>query len=98
MYLLSRIMIAAVKLASAKGVWPFRNFEFKGVYPPFAALVWGVVLYLFEFHPETLHPSLERSMEFLYHDSNRPAAARDGFWTEIGLLLVAKNLLSRTMK
>ena len=95
MYLLSRVIIALVRLASERG-WPvFKDCSFTSVYPPFAALTWGAVLYLFEYHPEKLHPSLTRSMEFLYHQSNAPSASgRDGFWTEIGLLLVARQLFS----
>jgi len=36
----------------------------------FAAVMWGVVLCLFEYEKDTLQPSLQNSMTYLYHDSN----------------------------
>lgn len=65
MYLFSRIMIAMVKHLAARGIKPFCQFKFAQVYPTFAIAVWSIVMWLFEKHPETLHPSLKASMEFL---------------------------------
>ena len=51
LYLLSRIIIGCARLAVTKGVIP----EPRGpVFPWFGAVVWGVVLWLFEHEPETL--------------------------------------------
>ncbi|XP_059415485.1 peroxisomal membrane protein 4-like [Carassius carassius] len=67
MYLLSRILFALSRLAVEKGFVPQPR---KDPFPLFGALVWGIVLWLFEYHPHTLQPSLQSSMNYLYHDSN----------------------------
>ena len=70
LYLLSRIVIALPRVA-AKLDWPyFKEYDFDTVYPYLASGVWGVVLWLYEFHPECIQPSLFGSMKFLYEDSN----------------------------
>lgn len=71
LYLLSRIIIAWCKNLAAQGVKPFCMTTFKSAYPFLAAAVWANVMYLFEARRGTLHKSLARSMDFLYHDSNR---------------------------
>ncbi|RXN04723.1 peroxisomal membrane 4 [Labeo rohita] len=67
MYLLSRILFALSRLGVEKGFIPQPK---KDPFPLFATLVWGIVLWLFEYHPHTLQPSLQSSMNYLYHDSN----------------------------
>ncbi|KAJ8359219.1 hypothetical protein SKAU_G00157440 [Synaphobranchus kaupii] len=67
MYLLSRILFALSRLAVEKGYVPQPK---RDPFPLFATLVWGIVLWLFEYHPHTLQPSLQSSMNYLYHDSN----------------------------
>ncbi|XP_077979205.1 peroxisomal membrane protein 4-like [Glandiceps talaboti] len=67
MYLLSRILFGLVNLGVKKGVIKKPKFD---VFPWFAALVWGIVLWEFEYHRETLQPSLQSSMTYLYDDSN----------------------------
>ena len=37
----------------------------------FGAIVWGIVLWQFEYEKDTLQQSLQSSMTYLYHDSNR---------------------------
>jgi len=75
LYLLSRILYALAQLAAEKGYIPSRS---RGdVFPWFAALVWAVVLWLFEHHRQTLQPSLQSSMTYLYHDSNCWTSLRD---------------------
>ncbi|XP_071955637.1 peroxisomal membrane protein 4-like [Antedon mediterranea] len=67
MYLLSRIIFGLCRLLVKKEVVkPPRRDPF----PMFAMLVWGIVLWLFEYHQEVLQPSLQNSMTYLYHDSN----------------------------
>lgn len=77
LYLLSRVVVALVRLLAKKGVLPFRNFSFKPTYPWLASATWAVVMWLFEFHSDTLHGSLVASMKYLYHDSNSWASPRD---------------------
>ncbi|KAG5275133.1 hypothetical protein AALO_G00143950 [Alosa alosa] len=67
MYLLSRILFALSRLAVEKGYIPQPK---RDPFPMFATLVWGIVLWLFEYYPHTLQPSLQSSMNYLYHDSN----------------------------
>lgn len=67
MYLLSRILFGLSRLAVEKGFIPQPKHD---PFPLFATLVWGIVLWLFEYHPHTLQPSLQSSMDYLYHDSN----------------------------
>lgn len=72
MYLLSRILFGLARLASEKGYLPSTDPEKGGRdwFPLFAAVMWGTVLYLFEFHRHHLQPSLKSSMTYLYDDSN----------------------------
>nr|XP_033770872.1 peroxisomal membrane protein 4 [Geotrypetes seraphini] len=67
MYLLSRILFGLCRLAVEKGYIPEPKHD---PFPIFAALVWGIVLWLFEYHRHTLQPSLQSSMTYLYDDSN----------------------------
>ncbi|KAJ8260081.1 hypothetical protein GJAV_G00176840 [Gymnothorax javanicus] len=67
MYVLSRILFALSRLAVEKG---YIRQPKRDPFPLFAMLMWGIVLWLFEYHPHTLQPSLQSSMNYLYHDSN----------------------------
>lgn len=78
LYLLSRVAISTVKVMVKKmnsnmphgqkmAVPQFK----KDVYPYLAIGVWATVMWLFENEGNELHPSLYKSMEFLYHDSNK---------------------------
>ena len=49
-------------------------------WPWFGALVWGIVLWLFEHEPDTLQPSLRASMDYLYHDSNVWSSVKTLLW------------------
>lgn len=77
LYLLSRIMIGWCKTLAAKGVPPFCMTTFSKAYPFLAAVVWANVMWLFENHRANLHSSLSKSMDFLYHDSNKWATLSD---------------------
>jgi len=68
LYLLSRIILGLVRYAQ-KRRW-FSQIQ-RPVFPWVAAFVWGIVLWLFECHQETLQPSLRHSMTYLYENSNR---------------------------
>ncbi|OQS06850.1 Cullin family protein [Thraustotheca clavata] len=70
MYLFSRVLIGLVKLLSEKGAPILKDYSFKEVYPVLACVTWGLVMWLFEYHGHVLHPSLKKSMDFLYHESN----------------------------
>ncbi|KAL5006985.1 hypothetical protein ScPMuIL_015791 [Solemya velum] len=67
LYLLSRILYGLAKFAVKKGYIPQPKQD---TFPWFAAVVWGVVLWLFEYEGDTLQPSLKSFMTYLYNDSN----------------------------
>ncbi|MXQ86811.1 hypothetical protein E5288_WYG013093 [Bos mutus] len=67
MYLLSRVLFALCRLGVEKGFIPEPRLD---PFPWFTGLVWGLVLWLFEYHRPTLQPSLQSSMTYLYEDSN----------------------------
>lgn len=71
MYLMSRVLVSVVKVLAAKGYNPFAQYQFKQVYPLFATIVWASVMWLYENQGATLHPSLRKSMEYLYDESCR---------------------------
>lgn len=68
MYLLSRILFGLGRLAQEKSIIPQTK---RPIFPWFSAIVWALVLWLFEYHQHTLQPSLQSSMTYLYHDSNK---------------------------
>lgn len=67
MYLLSRVLFALCRLGVEKGYIPKPKWD---PFPWVSATVWGLVLWLFEYHRPTLQPSLQSSMTYLYEDSN----------------------------
>lgn len=66
LYLLSRITFGFARVAMAKGLVPTPRFD---TFPWFAGLMWGCVLWLFEYERHTLQPSLQSSMTYIYDDS-----------------------------
>ncbi|KAM4842802.1 peroxisomal membrane protein 4 [Thomomys bottae] len=67
MYLTSRVLFALCRLAVEKGYIPEVKWN---VFSLHTAVIWGLVLWLFEYHRPTLQPSLQSSMTYLYEDSN----------------------------
>ncbi|KAL8584828.1 hypothetical protein ACOMHN_037533 [Nucella lapillus] len=77
LYVMSRTLYGLAKLAVKRGYLP----EPRGpVFPWFAAVVWMLVLWLFEYEGETLQPSLKSSMTYLYHDSNVWTSLKTFLW------------------
>ncbi|XP_052800692.1 peroxisomal membrane protein 4-like [Mya arenaria] len=77
LYLLSRIIYGLAKLAVKRGYIPAPQGD---TFPWFAAIVWGIVLWEFEYEKDTLQPSLRSSMTYLYHDSNYWTSLKNFFW------------------
>jgi peroxisomal membrane protein 4 len=46
----------------------------------FAALVWGIVMWLFRHERKVLQPSLQASMQYLYLDSDHWSGLRNFIW------------------
>ncbi|KAM9590085.1 peroxisomal membrane protein 4 isoform 1-T1 [Trichechus inunguis] len=67
MYLMSRTLYALCRLGVEKGYIPEPRWD---PFPLVTATIWGLVLWLFEYHQSTLQPSLQSSMTYLYEESN----------------------------
>ncbi|XP_002736474.1 peroxisomal membrane protein 4-like [Saccoglossus kowalevskii] len=67
LYLLSRIIFGFVKMGVKKKVIaePKRD-----PFPWFGAIIWAIILWQFEYHRQSLQPSLRSSMTYIYEDSN----------------------------
>ena len=50
------------------------------VFPIFAASIWGCVMWLFRHERDTLQPSLQASMQYLYNDSEKWNSLRNWIW------------------
>jgi peroxisomal membrane protein 4 len=72
LYLLSRNILAISKIISEKYMPDFNEGFFIT-----SIVVWGVVMFLFEFQPAALQNSLKNSMDFIYKDSNFYKGWRD---------------------
>lgn len=68
LYLTSRVIVGLATLAKQKNIPPFcwKGMTRKNVYPYKAAVIWSIVMVLFESNPDVLHPSLKKSMDEIY--------------------------------
>ena len=68
-YVFARVVLALAKLSVQKGGIVPQSVQ-EGVttnaWPVFGALSWGMVMWLFRWHPETIQPSLRSSMKYMY--------------------------------
>jgi len=72
MYLTSRVIMGLFRIAAAKGYPIARDLTFETqVYPVWAAVIWALVMWQFEYYPDKLQASLTESMKFLYHETNQ---------------------------
>jgi len=76
LYLFSRILVGLAKLSVKRGLLPAPEKTFS----VFAAVVWGVVMWLFRHERDTLQPSLQASMQYLYNDSENWNGLRNWLW------------------
>ncbi len=85
LYLFSRIALGVVKTAAKKGAFePALTYQqalnHPAIFPAFASAVWGIVMWLFRHERDTLQPSLQASMQYLYNDSEKWASFRNWLW------------------
>jgi len=52
----------------------------RNTWPVFASLSWGAVMWMFQWYPELLQPSMRSSMKYLYVDCERWDGWRDWIW------------------
>jgi peroxisomal membrane protein 4 len=71
LYLLSRNILAISNMIAEKYFPKFAGF------PITSMIVWGVVMFLFEYKPKSLQQSLEHSMQFIYKESDSYKTWRD---------------------
>ncbi|KAI9095945.1 Tim17/Tim22/Tim23/Pmp24 family-domain-containing protein [Phlyctochytrium arcticum] len=76
LYLFSRILVGMAKLAAKKEIVPAP----KQTFSIFAAVVWGIVMWLFRHNRDTLQGSLQASMQYLYNDSENFDTFRNFLW------------------
>ena len=75
MYVMSRVIFG---FARKFGASQFKSGVPSWSYTLYASIVWACVMMLFEFDATTLQDSLVKSMEYLYHNSDRfPSTAGD---------------------
>jgi peroxisomal membrane protein 4 len=76
LYLFSRILIGFAKIpAKRKIIDPHEK-----TFSLFAAVVWGCVMWLFRWERDTLQPSLQASMQYLYNDSEKWGSLKNWIW------------------
>jgi peroxisomal membrane protein 4 len=77
LYLFSRILVGLAKLIYNKQTSVQAPAQ---TYPIFAAIVWGIVMWLFRHERNTLQPSLQASMQYLYNDSEKWNGLKNWIW------------------
>ena len=55
----------------------------KVVYPLVAALLWGSVMWQFRYERDSLQPSLQSSMDYLYNKSELWTSLRNWIWHNV---------------
>lgn len=88
-YVFARVVLALAKLSVKEGS-PFalpvvsRGQAAEAVsyyaWPVFASASWGMVMWLFRWHPEDLQPSLRSSMSYIYAQSDHWDGLRNFVW------------------
>ncbi|EIM92783.1 peroxisomal membrane protein 4 [Stereum hirsutum FP-91666 SS1] len=85
LYVCSRVVASFIPRATA----PYSSSSISGVKPippdsryftAFAAISWGLVMWLFENRGETIQPGMFNSMKYIYRDSNRWSSLRTLLW------------------
>ncbi|KAI8370009.1 peroxisomal membrane protein 4-like protein [Blakeslea trispora] len=76
LYLFSRAVLAMVKVPVQRQIMNAPEHT----YPVFAAVVWGVIMWLFRHETETVQPSLRASMQYIYRDSDSWSSFKTLFW------------------
>lgn len=88
-YVFARVVLALARLAVKEGspvALPVLSREpVSGrvsyyAWPVFASVSWGMVMWLFRYHPEDLQPSLRSSMSYIYAQSNEWDSLRNFIW------------------
>ncbi|KAI9323582.1 peroxisomal membrane protein 4 [Dichotomocladium elegans] len=76
LYIFARVFLATVKLPVKRQIIDAPQHT----YPLFAAVCWGLVMYLFKHDADVLQPSLRASMQYIYKDSDYWDSLRTLIW------------------
>ncbi|KAJ8656056.1 hypothetical protein O0I10_008278 [Lichtheimia ornata] len=76
LYIFARVVLATVKIPVKRQIIDAPQHT----YPVFAAVCWGLVMYLFKHDADTLQPSLRSSMQYIYKDSDSWNSLRTLIW------------------
>jgi peroxisomal membrane protein 4 len=87
LYLFSRITLGVMKLLAQKGYFEkLFNLSYEkamqdpNIFAAFSSVVWGIVMWLFRHHKDTLQLGLQSSMKYLYSDSEKWHSFKDWLW------------------
>ena len=67
-YVFARVVLAVAKLSIQNGGIVSRRMKDRltvNAWPVFAAVSWGMVMWLFRWHPSTIQPSMRSSMNYM---------------------------------
>lgn len=78
LYLTARVLMGFFKLASNRQLLPDITTP-KG-FNIHAAVIWGLVMWLFRHETDVLQPSLQASMQYIYNDSEKWSDLRTLLW------------------
>lgn len=84
-YIFARVVLAIAKLAVRPqcGIVPSQDLSdaiSDRAWPVFAAMSWGMVMYVFRWYPETVPGSLRSSMSYIYVESDTWDSLRTLLW------------------
>lgn len=86
-YIFARVCLGLARLAVKPGVGlpgvsaePLSSRVSYYAWPAFASLSWGMVMFLFRYHPEDLQSSLRSSMTYIYQDCDSWDSLRTLVW------------------
>jgi peroxisomal membrane protein 4 len=84
-YVFARVVLAIAKLSVEPQAGfvqnPVLSHRIKdNAWPVFAAMSWGMVMFVFRWHPESIQPSLRSSMSYIYVQSDTWDSLRTLLW------------------
>lgn len=84
-YVFARVMLAIAKLSVEPSSGLVTNVHLsnrikENAWPAFAALSWGMVMFVFRWHPESIQPSLRSSMSYIYVQSDHWDSLKTLLW------------------
>ena len=84
-YVFARMVLALAKLSVEPNSGFVTNVQLSNkikdnAWPVFAAMSWGLVMFVFRWHPESIQPSLRSSMSYIYVQSDHWDSLKTLLW------------------